>query len=651
MLDEKCMKRRTALKTSLMIVLFIGSVVQVTGLKGTEPFFTLKFGVGYYSDYALQVKDYLADINIEVEIGDEMWAGFLPPNLMDYRDWDMVTLFKGDMNSIDLRKYFSSNGTYNIFGLNPGIPYQNQSDFMQEMILPYLPLSSEKYSNFNLLQEAIMELIVPLLPMFNPRNYLSLWSNVYGYRSNWGLSDSLPYMEYTSLHEGQVSLDEFRMADSNWKELNQIYSDDKASELIIQFISEPIIQINPDNKVKMKTGIIEDWEFISTYHTKYYLRDIYWNPSFNITDRDENSDPLNSSNTNQLMTGLKGEYSNGTNQRVTAKDVVFTLLAKANQITSDSANEYDWLADCFVDANNSNSFHIIQKHYDGQYIFDFLLVDIARYLNDIELLPEFFLNSTESTVSHTEGGIECTGLYPEIANTPQWSTFSKSAFGCGKFMLDYSKKNSITVLRKSPYWFGVGAIFGNSGLEPFVDTIVIEVIPDYVAEFAKFVHGELDMYDGPIFYSEMREMVDNPDYLVHSYISPRMDFIAFNLNRPNIGGEDNQAWLNLTDDYMYTKALTVRKAICHAIDREEINQIEYGGEYNIVHRPSTCWLPEWFNDIRVKYDYNLEKAWELMENAGYEKPLPFITDNPLTISVVIFALVVLIRIKKRINKK
>jgi len=418
----------------------------------------------------------------------------------------MLTLFSSKMNSIDLRDFYSSNGSHNVFGLNPGIPYQNRSDIIQEIILPFLPYSFDEFVYFEELQSIIMDNILPLLPMFSPRNYVSLWSNINGYESSWGISESLPYMSYDGFHEGQVSLNEFRIADGNWKELNQIYSDDKFSELIIQLISEPILKIDPNEYFPIKTGIIEDWEYINPYHMKYYLRDdIYWNPSFNITGRDENSAPLDSLYTEQLMVGLKGEHSNGTNQKVTAKDVVFTILAHANQNISDSASEFRWLEYCYVDANDSNAFHI---QVSSEYVAPIeIYVDIWRYL-DVQLLPEFFLNSTDATISHTEGGIECTGLYPEIAYTPQWITFSKSAFGCGKFMLDYQKRNSITVLRKSPHWFGVGAIDGTTGVEPFVNTVIINVIPDSSLELMYFQIGELDLCDVPPPISFRKERDD-----------------------------------------------------------------------------------------------------------------------------------------------
>ena len=85
----------------------------------------------------------------------------------------------------------------------------------------------------------------------------------------WGLSDSLPYMNYEGMHEGQVSTDEFNFADNMWVDLNPLFSKDEASNQIIKLLSEPIIKFTPDY-VPVKTGLVYDWDQISESHYKFY---------------------------------------------------------------------------------------------------------------------------------------------------------------------------------------------------------------------------------------------------------------------------------------------------------------------------------------------------------------------------------------------
>ncbi|MCG3260882.1 MAG: hypothetical protein H7644_14100, partial [Candidatus Heimdallarchaeota archaeon] len=187
------------------------------------------------------------------------------------------------------------------------------------------------------------------------------------------------------------------------------------------------------------------------------MDDIWWNPSYNSTDRDANSVPLTDVPTGELMLGLKnGEYSDGTNQQVTAKDAVFTYVAWANDVVSESTSYHEWISDIYVDPVDELSFHV---HIDG----DPDSVEIEPFADmwamlPWNVLPEFFLNSTDPTVTYTVGGVETTGLYANIILTDQWVAFSTSAFGCGKFSLDYSIKNSVTVMERYDGWYGKGAI-------------------------------------------------------------------------------------------------------------------------------------------------------------------------------------------------
>ncbi|MCG3221471.1 MAG: hypothetical protein H7641_08830 [Candidatus Heimdallarchaeota archaeon] len=118
------------------------------------------------------------------------------------------------------------------------------------------------------------------------------------------------------------------------------------------------------------------------------------------------------------MKGLKNdEYSDGTNQQITAKDAVFTYLAGANDDVSNHATLLSWISDIYVDPHDELAFHI---HIDG----DPATPEIEDYVDfwsslSFSILPEFFLNSTDSTITYTSGDVECTGIYPNITKTPQ----------------------------------------------------------------------------------------------------------------------------------------------------------------------------------------------------------------------------------------
>jgi len=614
-----------------------------------EPFFKLEMFIPYdnYMEYAQHIARYLEEINIELEIKGRDWGIIVtpsPPPSAYMRNNDLGIFSYVNTEGPDLRDLFTENGNLNMFGLNKKIPYYNESERIinQAVSTADLDISQQLYYDWQLL---LIDNILPLYPLMVSRTYEAVWANTLRFESRWGIVESLPYMSFYGYHEGQESLNEFNIADANWIELNPLFSRDTSSDLIIDLITEPILQMSPDF-APLKNGLVYDWEQIDDCHYKFYLRDdVYWNPSYNVTLNRDNSTQIENS---PLMYGLQGSFSNGTNQQVTAKDAVFTLLAWANPIISDISKKFEWLSNCYVDQNNNQSFHIIidsnpQTPEKEPY------TDFWSQLNK-EILPEFFLNSSSNEISYTDGGIRCRGLYLEIMNTPQWISFSTSAFGCGKFMLHYSTRHSITTLKKSPYWFGVGAINGFEGMEPFVDNFKIHIIPDASAQLNRFKNGKLDWCDLTMFLEERKQMQADERFDVQTYLQYILKFMAFNLGRNFIGGQDNYIWFNDTSSENYTKALAVRKAICYSIDRIEMNDLIHDGEYLVINDILYPFFGSYYYSNKKffgKYERDLNLAWEWMENAGYEKPKAFKTNSSLAFALIVIALVVLLKTRKR----
>ncbi|MHA1707932.1 MAG: ABC transporter substrate-binding protein [Candidatus Heimdallarchaeaceae archaeon] len=573
-------------------------------------------GGGVRPDYGLYIAQYLRDIGIQVEVKVEEWSVFVGELILTH-DFDIgVVGLSGGGASPDMRDVYTEDGSLNLFGLTKEMPYGNDSENMQDEGVTITDLDARQQWYYDW-QQLMMDRIVPILPLYSPRSYVAVWSNTKGYDGRWGITDSLPYMSYDGYHEGQDSLDEFNLADANWRELNPLFTDDTSSSFIWGLMAEPILQFSPD-LAPLKTGLVYDWDQIDEFHYKFYMRDnVYWNPSYNTTGRDASSDPLDTIPTSELMVGLKNdEYSDGTNQQVTAKDAVFTYIAWANDVVSESTSYHDWISDIYVDETDPLAFHIL---IDG----DPSTPEREQYVDfwarlPWEIMPEFFLNSTNPTVTYTAGGVKTWGLYADIVNEPQWIAFSTSAFGCGKYMLDYYIKNSVTVMRRSPHWFGVGAIDGTTGMQPFVDTINIRVIPDASAELAEFKAGKLDWAGLTLFPAERKQMQADPRFDVQTFITASFSFMFYNMRRPFIGGSDNFVFLDEPGKTEYTKGCAVRKAMNYAIDRDEMNQVLHDGEYliaNSVLYPFTAFY--YYNDI-IKYNYDLDAAIEWLTAAGYE---------------------------------
>jgi peptide/nickel transport system substrate-binding protein len=65
----------------------------------------------------------------------------------------------------------------------------------------------------------------------------------------------------------------------------------------------------------------------------------------------------------------------------------------------------------------------------------------------------------------------------------------------------------------------------------------------------------------------------------------------------------------------------VRKALLHAIDRQEINTILYGGYSQIMHMPLNPYDPRFSqaDQVATKYPFDLSRAQQLLETAGWRR--------------------------------
>ncbi|MCG3222502.1 MAG: hypothetical protein H7641_14065, partial [Candidatus Heimdallarchaeota archaeon] len=574
--------------------------------------------------YAHYIQQYLEEIGIEVTLINEDWEAYMYTLIFNPAyDITYVALTNGGATP-EARSVYTENGSLNIFRFSKDIPYYNESEQMQNQAETILNLDERQQLYYDW-QQLMMDKIVPILPLYTPNFYSVIWSNIKGYDMRWGFDASCPYMYFEGLHEGQESVEEFNIRDAMWSELNPILLSDTSSQWIYSLAADSLLEWSPD-QIPLKTGVINDWEQISDNHYKFYMRDnIFWNPSFNVTGRNASSLPLVTesspgiwevTDSNILMQGLKaGEESNGINQQITAKDAVFTYLTLGNLNISKNHDTIDFISDIYVDPVNDLAFHIeVDGDPDTSEIEPYIDFFVGMNFNT---LPEFFLNSSNPSLTYSSGGVETRGLYDEIVNSTQWQVFSKSCFGHGKYLLDYYEENVITVHTRSPFWFGIGAIDGVTGKTPFVESVNTHVIPDDHSSLADFKDGKLDYMGISSFPEERKLMQEDSRFEVQSEVRDYFLFLAFNLQREFVGGEDNKVFLTEPGKENYTKACAVRKAICYAIDREEMNNDFHDGEYIIAHNPMYPYTAFYYYDDVIKYDYNLDKAREWLEAAGY----------------------------------
>lgn len=112
--------------------------------------------------------------------------------------------------------------------------------------------------------------------------------------------------------------------------------------------------------------------------------------------------------------------------------------------------------------------------------------------------------------------------------------------------------------------------------------------------------------------------IDVYPYLTDSQaaeLSGTMDILAGNSNLTQA------LYLNNKNEYFSNKL--VRQAICYAVDREEISSIVAGGKGTLLGSALYSGFGKYYKDLTSKYETNIDKAKELLKEAGYENGFTF----------------------------
>ncbi|SET83312.1 peptide/nickel transport system substrate-binding protein [Oceanobacillus limi] len=218
------------------------------------------------------------------------------------------------------------------------------------------------------------------------------------------------------------------------------------------------------------------------------------------------------------------------------------------------------------------------------------VIDEINVVNDYEIefvLNKplgFFLQNMAMTYFAITSPAALEEYGPEINENP---------VGTGPFQfVDWSKDDAITLEKFEDYRI--------DGL-PKLDRVVFEVIPDNAARLIALRSGEIDIMDG--LNPDDAAGVESEDGLVlHTRAENNFGYVGFNAQKPPLD------------------QVEVRQAINHAIDRQAIADALYAGYANPAKNP----LPPsymGYNDEVEGYEYDIDKAKELLAEAGYEDGL------------------------------
>lgn len=204
----------------------------------------------------------------------------------------------------------------------------------------------------------------------------------------------------------------------------------------------------------------------------------------------------------------------------------------------------------------------------------------------------------------------------------------------GAFMLKEYAPDQRTVLARNPnYWKK-----DKAGTQlPYLDELVIEAIPDANTALLKFQQGEVDLLDNlaPANFATLKQQT--PAGLTVKDYGPSMltDFLWFNVN----DGKDatGKPFVEAAKRAWFADA-RFRRAIATALDRTTIINNVLRGLGTPISGLASPSNKRWFSSELPKYDFDLQKAKGLLQEAGFverDKTLVDKAGQPVEFTIVV----------------
>ena len=193
-----------------------------------------------------------------------------------------------------------------------------------------------------------------------------------------------------------------------------------------------------------------------------------------------------------------------------------------------------------------------------------------------------------------------------------WSSGTPPAeiVGTGPFVLREFQVGQRIVLDRNPRYWRKAA---DGGSLPYLDRIVLEIVPDQNAELLRLQSGATDLT-----YSELRP---------EDYVPARRGEEAGKLRMEELGvGTDADAfWFCLKPEttkadprFAFVQKREFRQAISHAVDREEFARTVFLGEAVPIWGPITPGNKQWFSPNVPRYPHDEMRARDLLKSIGLE---------------------------------
>ena len=190
------------------------------------------------------------------------------------------------------------------------------------------------------------------------------------------------------------------------------------------------------------------------------------------------------------------------------------------------------------------------------------------------------------------------------------STAPGEIVGTGPFLLrEYQPGQRLVFDRNPRYWRKAA----NGDALPYIDRLVLEVVPDQNAELLRLQSGATDLTNGELRsddYIPVRRAEEQGKLtMVELGVSPDADAFWFCL-KPEKKARDPR--------FAFVAKREFRQAISHAVDREAFAQTVFLGEAVPIWGPITSGNRLWFSPNVPRYPFDVARARQLLESIGLQ---------------------------------
>jgi peptide/nickel transport system substrate-binding protein len=182
--------------------------------------------------------------------------------------------------------------------------------------------------------------------------------------------------------------------------------------------------------------------------------------------------------------------------------------------------------------------------------------------------------------------------------------------GTGPFVLrDYQPGQRVVLDRNPRYWRKAA----DGHPLPYLDRIVLEIVSDQNAELLRLQSGAIDLAGSELRSEDLlpirRAQESGTVKLLELGIGTDADAFWFCL-KPEVKRNDPR--------FVFVQKPEFRKAISHAVDRDEFARSVFLGEAVPIWGPVTPGNTRWFSTDIPQYPHDLARARELLKSIGLE---------------------------------